>query len=392
MKRPPKERDWSAEFRSFSERGRDKARARAQTASFGGSTNPSWSDVQAKLNSFGAALTVDGSPGQATRAAIVAFQRAHGLTPDGVPGPATLGAMGFVGATGILGGSGKTFVPIKATGPSPIPGLRAAVVANIPPLFSLWEGERLPFMYTDKKGFVTTGTGNLIDPVSMALALPWKRPDGTLASPSEVQAAWQTVKNAWPGVQSVNSQSLTNLRLDKADVDKLVLRQVASNHDVLKSIYPGYTSWPSDAQMAAHSISWGWGPGFAHVWDTLGMGPIGTAFKNAVNKSPPDFVTAASLAKQAGDHEVQVKKNTGMAPRNDAQDQMFANAASVIAKKGDYDSFFYPFEVTAKVVAIGVGGLLLLGGAGFGLWYLLSSGSPRQVNRLQAASSSQVST
>jgi hypothetical protein len=403
--RARKERDWGAEFRSFSERGKEKAklRARAQTASFGGSTNPSWSDVQSKLNSLGASppLKVDGSPGQLTTAAVVAFQRSHGLTPDGVPGPATLGAMGFAGATAVGGMvSHGTFVPIKATGPSPIPGLRASVVANLPPLFGQWEGRGLPYMYTDSKGFVTTGTGNLVDssqshasnPAAPALALPWKRPDGSLASPSEIQAAWQVVKNAYPGVQSTASQSLTNLRLTQADIDALVLKQVGANQNVLSQVYPNIASWPSDAQMAAHSHSWAWGPGFATVWDKLGLGNLGTQYKQAVSKSPPDFVTAASAARLAGDHEAKV--NPGIVPRNAAQDQMYANAADVVAKKGDYDSFFFPFEVTAAKVAIGIGGILLLGGAGFGLWYLLGSGSPRQAARLSApsATSSQVAT
>jgi hypothetical protein len=394
MRRAPKERDWGAEFRALSERGRAKAKPRSeQTASFGGPTNPSWVDVQAKLNSLGAnpQLKVDGSPGQGTRAAVVAFQRAHGLEPDGNPGPATLGAMGFVGATSVAGATpGRgTFVPIKPTGPSPIPGLRAAVVANLPPLFGQWEGRGLPFMYTDKKGYVTTGTGNKIDPISQALVLPWKHPDGTAASQSEIADAWNTVKRAWPGVQSNASQGLTSIRLSQKDLDDFVLRTVANNHAVLSKIYPGYQSWPSDAQMAAHSLAWAWGPGFASVWDTLGIGPLGTQFKNAVSKSPPDFIAAAAAAKPAGDHDVTVKGNTGLAPRNAAQGEMFANAASVVAKKGDYDSFFYPFEVTAAKVAMGVGGLLLLGGAGFGLWYLLASGSPRQVARLQSSSSSQ---
>jgi peptidoglycan hydrolase-like protein with peptidoglycan-binding domain len=397
-------RDWGAEFRAFSERSR-RGSVHAPTASFGTSdfgvnTNPKLSDVQARLNSMGASppLKVDGLGGKLTTAAVVAFQRAHGLAPDGSLGPLTLNALGFHGATGLASGGTPprgTFVPIKVSGPSSvIPGMRAVVVDNIPPLFSLWEGERLRYMYTDKYGLVTTGTGNLIDasrtpganPVGPALALPWKHPDGTLASQQEISDAWHVVKNAFPAVQSVNSQSLTTLRLDKADVDKLVLKQVAANHGALQSIFPGYTSWPSDAQMAAHSLSWAWGPGFAHVWDTLGLGPLGTTFKSAVNKSPPDFVTAASAAKQAGDHEVQVKGNTGMAPRNAAQDTMFANAAGVVAKGGDPNSFFYPEGFTLVKAAVGGGALLILGGIGFGLWYLLSSSSPRQAARLPSSS------
>lgn len=342
--------------------------------------NPSVADVQNKLNTLGASpkLVVDGNFGTGSHAALVAFQKSRNLKPDGVAGPQTLAALGFVGATAIAGGSPRstpprgTFVPIKTSGPSPIPGMRAAVVANIPPIFAMWEGERLPFMYTDKKGYVTTGTGNKIDPISDALTLPWKRPDGSPASQQEVAAAWNVVKSAFPGIQSVASQSLTNLRLDKEDVDKLVLRQVAANHDVLKQSIPSYVNWPSDGQMAIHSISWGWGAGFPRVWDGLGMGPIGTQFRQAVSQNPPNFVTAASLAKQAGDYEVHNNGNAGMAPRNAAQDEMFANAASVIAKKGtDPDLLYWPSNEVLKVVGAGIGGLVTLVALGFGglaLW------------------------
>ena len=40
------------------------------------------------------------------------------------------------------------------------------------------------WMYLDIKGFVTTGMGNLIDPVPAALALTWHDADGMRASPA----------------------------------------------------------------------------------------------------------------------------------------------------------------------------------------------------------------
>jgi lysozyme family protein len=48
--------------------------------------------IQAALNELGAdpQLVVDGSYGRMTRAAVAVFQRAHGLTPDGLAGPKTI--------------------------------------------------------------------------------------------------------------------------------------------------------------------------------------------------------------------------------------------------------------------------------------------------------------
>jgi peptidoglycan hydrolase-like protein with peptidoglycan-binding domain len=51
--------------------------------------------LQEALNRNGATLTADGNFGSATRAAVEAFQRAKGLTADGVAGRGTLAALGF---------------------------------------------------------------------------------------------------------------------------------------------------------------------------------------------------------------------------------------------------------------------------------------------------------
>ena len=68
-----------------------------------GNQNPVWkgetgkrvSDLQKRLNALGfkPALKVDGIFGPKTRAAVVAFQKAHGLKPDGLVGPKTTAAL-----------------------------------------------------------------------------------------------------------------------------------------------------------------------------------------------------------------------------------------------------------------------------------------------------------
>jgi Putative peptidoglycan binding domain len=351
----------------------------ADFGGFGGGPAPALVDpslarlIQTKLNTFGAQpqLTVDGDWGGKSDAALRVFQQARGLKVDGVPGTDTLKALGIQPP------------PVKQ-GPK-IAGLKQSVV-NVFPVFSgKFEGQALPYMYTDVKGLVTTGTGNLIDggpagtpkvgPAPQpwvpdpALKLPWKKSDGSLASQDEIRAAWTTVKSAWPDTQGPSAQSLTNLRLDSDGLDQLLYGRLVGNHEVLKQIYPNYTSWPADSQLAMHSLSWAWGPGFATVWNGLGKGPLGTAFKTAAAQM--NFAALPDIISQASAHEETI--NPGIVSRNVATKALFSNAADVVAKKADFDSLYWP----GSVIALAITGLkwatLLWGLAGAVtlsfLWY-----------------------
>jgi len=291
--------------------------------------------VQSRLNALGASppLTVDGVMGPKTLAAIKAFQASHNLAVDGVVGPQTLAALGL-------------------TSLQPLPkktDIAPELLSQFPAFTQQFEGYKT-YMYTDHKGYVTTGVGNLIDPIGAALALPWKKPDGSLASQAEISAAWWAVKGAFPAIQSTAAQSLTNLRLTRDDVDKIVQGKVRANHVELLKQYPGYTLWPIPAQIVLHSISWAWGAYFANTWDHV-LGGLGSLFKQAVNAPKPDFLRAAGIAAQAGAYEA--PKNPGIVPRNAANDALLAEAATMV-KAG-----------------LGAG---LVAAVAFGLWFLWKRG------------------
>lgn len=259
---------------------------------------------------------------------------------------------------------------------SSIPGLHPAVVAAIPTVFAKWEGEALPFMYTDSKGYVTTGTGNLIDPVGAALALPWQNPDGSPASQADIEAAFNTVKGAYPGTQSTASAGLTSIRLSPQALDDLMLKTISSNQKVLAGRYPNFASLPADAQLALHSISWAWGPGFDTVW-----GSNGASFKSAI--ASKDFKSAAQIMDAASQNEESI--NPGIIPRDRANDIMFANAA---ANKLDPSKLYYPGTSGAPwgtlLLALvgGAGGFLLGGPVGAAVGAGALVGGPKVLSKL----------
>lgn len=236
--------------------------------------------------------------------------------------------------------------------------MRAAVEAAFRSFTVPFEGQ-LPYMYLDVKGLVTTGIGNLIDPLPAALGLPWKKADGSLASQSEITAEWNYVKSRTDLDQKGGKAygPITTLRLDNDAIDQLVVSRLHQNEALLRKYYPNYDSWPADAQMGIHSMSWAMGPAFNFP-----------QFKAAVNKSPPDFNTAAVQS------HINTAGNAGVAPRNTANLLLFQNAAKVVAGGGDPDKLWYPDAAPAdggpsapgggmgKWVAIGGIALILLGG------------------------------
>lgn len=52
-----------------------------------------------------------------------------------------------------------------------------------------------PALHDPLGGLVTTAVGVLIDPVELALPLPWVRKDGLPATPEEIRAEWQKIKD-----------------------------------------------------------------------------------------------------------------------------------------------------------------------------------------------------
>jgi GH24 family phage-related lysozyme (muramidase) len=191
----------------------------------------------------------------------------------------------------------------------------------------------LTYMYTDSEGYVTTGMGNLIDPVSTALALPWQNSDGSPADQDTIQTQWQAVKDAYPGVQSTGCAGLTTIRLAQADVENLIFQKLQSNVNMLMTYFPGWTQLPADAQMGILSMAWAMGPGFPQTFGT---------FTNAVNTG--DWATALAQS---------VFQGSGIQARIDADNILFTNAGIVASQNLDPSVLYWPNTASAALSVAG---------------------------------------
>ncbi len=231
-----------------------------------------------------------------------------------------------------------------------------------------WNRDRegfTPFMYCDTLNLVTTGVGNLIDGgprnstvvnekfMAPAMGLPWKHKaagwtpnnpltDGVLASQAEIADAWTKTKLAGMSQQGGFAyKNLTPLSLDVDGLTKLVMGKLASNDAQLAKTYPGYNTWPADAQVAINSMSWAMGAAFFPV---LGF----AAFKAAADKA--DFRAMAAAGQFKGGGSITDPKS-----RNFATNALFNNAADVIANGADPDKIYFPGKVPLSPAGVASG-------------------------------------
>jgi len=226
--------------------------------------------------------------------------------------------------------------------------MRQAVLDAFPGFTTPLEG-RIPYMYPDTYGYITTGVGNLIDTTPhsnavthTALSLPWvHKSDGQPATADEIAADWQAVSDNADLYHSGGAgafASLTQLRLTDDAIDTLVRNKLASNWQQAVSVYPDAENWPADAQLALMSMMWAMGMPGSHF----------PKFTSAVNGNPPDFNTAAGPPGDAGADPsrrgqawINDSTNPGVRPRNLANKQLFTNAQAVLDNGVNPDVLYY---------------------------------------------------
>lgn len=236
-------------------------------------------------------------------------------------------------------------------------------------------------MYLDKKGNVTVGKGNLIDPINRVLdpRLHWLHADGTSASEEDVRSQWQIVKGhrelCGAAGQVFLVQPWNELHLSRTNVDNYVTARIVDFEQVLSRKVPTIFDMPADAQLALLRWAWANGPnGQARV---NGIG-YGERMFQALKRLSPDF-------DEAGENGIWEGQGFD---QKIIMVQLFQNAADVMRKNLPYDRLVYPRFASVpqarfgaepvtdsggspvKAIAI-VGGL---GYVGYKAWNLLAKG------------------
>lgn len=193
---------------------------------------------------------------------------------------------------------------------------------------------RVAYMYLDIKNLITTGVGNLIDPVSAALDLPWKI-DGRRATRDEIQADWDKLKarSELSKRHHKFAAEVTRVRLEPADIDVLVLGKLTANERFLKKDFPDWDQFPADAQLGICSMAWALGAGFSRTFKN---------FAAAANRQ--DWEAASAACKIKSDD------NPGVVPRNRANELCFGNAAFVRGHGLPLDALHWPKAATVGSV------------------------------------------
>jgi GH24 family phage-related lysozyme (muramidase) len=197
----------------------------------------------------------------------------------------------------------------------------------------------VPWLYQDVKGLVSIGIGNLVDPIQLAMSLPFVTIDGRKATREEIVAEWHRIKSLPPNSKGqtaaqlghLYAKSFTTLRLTREGVDQVVQGKLNQMDAYLARRFPGYETWPADAQLATLSMAWACGPAFRFP-------KLEAALRDL------DFRTAAVECFMPEEKTI-----SGLRPRNIANRVLYNNAA-VVLRMLDPDELHYPTDLNAPAV------------------------------------------
>lgn len=205
------------------------------------------------------------------------------------------------------------------------------------------EGEAVPHMYVDVIGLVTVAYGNLIDasqsgsaaPWTPALALPWRWPDGGLATSDQIKADWLRLKSSEASLRRRSlavQATFTHVRLSPDACKALVfdtLETMASH--IARVHFPAFASYPADAQLAILSLAWAAGSDWPRKFPHCKAAVLARDWGLAAREGQLSVIAADGKT-----------PNPGVIPRNRAQRLCFANAAGVEFAHLDPEPLHWP--------------------------------------------------
>lgn len=215
------------------------------------------------------------------------------------------------------------------------PTIRPAVRAAFRGYSEKLEG-RTRNPYADVKGLVTVSVGCIIDPISLALGLPWWI-GSRRATPEEIRRDWEAAKAlGHNNRRAVDQAALTSIRLTDEGVDALLWSRLNANAEWLRAhLFPGFPEFSADAQLGILSTAWALGCDFLHT-------------------KPPRPELVATIA--AGDWlgakplaHLTESGNAGVIDRNVQAARCFDNAATVAAHGLDGSVLHWPAVVLSPV-------------------------------------------
>lgn len=209
--------------------------------------------------------------------------------------------------------------------------MRDVVREAFAPFTVAFEGGFITWLFPDIEGKVSTGFGLLMEPVAIALTLPWRRADGSMASREDIVADWIRVKNH-PNAPRLGHRSVEHvakLRLDREGLYQAFQGKLGQHDAYLRNRFPDFDEWPADAQLATHSMAWACGPAFR--FPKL----------EAALRVRDWLVAAVECHMNEWDEGV---FNAGLVPRNVANRLLYRNAAF----SDDPATLYYPRDLAAE--------------------------------------------
>lgn len=182
--------------------------------------------------------------------------------------------------------------------------------------------------YQDIIGLVTVGIGCLIEPVGLALPIPWVGDP----SPSDIRREWVQVNSLPPARHFNQYAAASHLRLTDDGIDQLLETRAHDFEAELRKGFPGWDDFPADAQLGIFGMAWACGPGF---WRKF------TNFQGFALKG--DWLNALRCAK------IREQGNPGVVPRNAQVALCLANAAEIAVPGMTTPALYWPGHVAEAV-------------------------------------------